>query len=466
MQNNTSQINISLQKRRDATQSNEVTAKNATSPEIHVKTSLSLYKGMKHIYLFFVTFCLLINGCTGTPGETTPFFVIAGVTSSTGSSLLVLQDRVADNTSVDEPRFTRFTSQPLPAPAVAFESVDEAGLREELIILSRSQTTAGGVTTVSAFLNFFNTRGLTPDDETTFRASRGQLDLRSLTYPFPLTDLCPVDLETTRDGTYAVIFNSPRVCYPGRLETDNTIVILFTPRDAAASVVTSLRFNNFTNPLPTGMFLDQSSDALYYLRRFVSTPTLLRVERGQYTSSSFDESNTNNVQTIASDVLVRTEDFRDITKVGGNLAILGANNYVLAPLSVTTGFRANQTTTLGVRFQEPRSFVTDVTATSLLIFDDNQRLVYHADPTTTTNTTTDTEGVVSTFNTSEDYLYLADTGRMDIIDTRPFEESNTNLDALFSEETCNTSQAADGLCALTNPSALSWAQGILLPESQ
>jgi hypothetical protein len=428
------------------------------------------------IYLWIILSLLVLSSCTGTPGATAPFFVIAGVTTTAGPSLLVLQDRVADNISANEPRFTRFTSQPLPAPAVAFETVDETGLREELIVLSRSQTITDGATTVSAFLNFFNTRGLTPTDESTFRPSRGQLDLRTLTYPSPFTvnDLCPVDLETTRDGTYALLFNSPRVCYGNRLETDNSIIVVFTPRNEAASVVTILRFNNSTTPLvtssvltgsiPTGMFLDQSSDALYYLRRTVSTLRLLRLERSFYTSSTFDESNPANFQIISNDLPVRSDEFRDMTKVGNNLAILGAGSYVLAPLSFTEGFTPKLTDTRDVRSQDSRRFVFDATATNLLILDDNQRLLYHPDPTTATNTETEVEGVSAAFNTTEDYLYLADTNRMDIIDTRPFEEGNTNLDALYSEESCTTAQANDGLCALTNPATLTWAEGILLPQ--
>lgn len=421
-------------------------------------------------YIFMLVMgMILLSGCTGTPAPTPPLFIIAGVRDT--NSIIVLQDRVLEP-NAPTPRFVRFTSQQLTATPLAFDIVDEASSRSELVVLSRGGTRDTN-NIFPAFLDFFNTRGLTPTDPGTFRPSRAQIDLRTLTYPFPLADLCPIDVEVTRDGNYALIFNSPRVCNPTKLDTDNVIVVV-SLRAAPVSVVSSLLQENSTKPLvtssvltgspiSTGMFLDQSGDTLYYLRRVgVATLELRTLSFTAYTSTT-PETTTNPAQVISSNIPIRGDEFRDMTKVGSNIAILGGGSYVLAPQTVTEGFVPRATDTVDVRFQGPRAFVQDITNTRLLFLDDNERIVYHADPNTTTNTEADVTGTVSTWNTSDNFLYIAGTDRLTILDTLPFAEGSINLSSLLTEDTC---QDSPDLCALDNPTALSWIQGILLPTSQ
>ncbi len=431
---------------------------------------------MKRYIILFTTCVLLLSSCTGTPAPAQPLFVIAGITDTTGPSVIVLRDRVLETLPTDAPRFVRFASQSLAATPRVFETVEETTTRDELIVLSRSQDTAGRV---SAFLDFFNTRGLTPDDATTFRPSRARVDLSSLAYPFPATALCPIDLEVTRDGVYGLFYNSPTVCNPQSSERDVIVVLTLpdrSPGTTLASVISSipsvtLPANPFvrtqvfaTSTARAGFYLDQSGDALFYLRQIGTQQVeLRRLERSAYTSST-PETVTGNVQIISSNLPLRADEFRDITKVGNNIALLGTGSYVLAPQTVTTGFTPRASDTLDARLQESRTFVNDVTGTRLLILDDNERLVYHADPTTPATTVTEIEGTLSTFNTVSNFLYVAGPDRMSIIDTLPLNEGDTNLESLLIEESCNTSQVEDGLCDLDNPTALGWAEGILLPE--
>jgi hypothetical protein len=431
----------------------------------------------------------ILTACTGTPGATLPLFVIAGVQETSGANprVLVLQDRILEpNLPTDAPRFVSFASQGLAATARAFDTVDEAGTREELVVLSRSQTGS----TVTAFLDFFNTRGLLVSDPGTFRTSRSRVDLSTLTFP---TALCPVDLEVTRDGNNAVIFNSPSVCNSTFSSANDSLVVLELPSRPPGTTPARVRSTILSNNAPAnplvrtpvfgsgttrgGLFLDQQNgDSLYYLRQEGSQTVQLRLlSFSAYTST--DSENSTNVQIISDDIPIRSDEFRDMTRVSSNLAILGAGTYVLAPLSVTEGFVPETINTLDVRGQDGRAFIPDATGSSLFILDDNDKIVYHADPTIETNTEADLTGFVSTLNTTSDFLYVAGrnsagTPLMTIFDLQPlFNEGNTNLESLLIEEDCNAASLEDtdptnddGLCFLTNPSALTWAEGILLTE--
>lgn len=436
---------------------------------------------MKHFYswTFLIAGLLLLSSCTGTPAPAQPLFVIAGVTGTTGSSVLVLQDRVLETLPSDAPRFVRFASQDLAAIPRVFDTIEETSTRDELIVLSRAQT-ANADGTFNAFLDFFNTRGLTPDDPGTFRTSRTRVDLRSLSYSFPATALCPIDLEVTRDGVYALFFNSPTVCNPQSSERDIIVVLTLPtrlPSTTPASVTSSIPSVTLpANPFVrsqvfaggssrAGFYVDQISDTLFFLRQIGSQQVeLRRLERTAYTSST-PETGTGNVQIISSNLPLRADEFRDMTRVGSNIALLGTGTYVLAPQTVPTdSLTVRATDTVDARSQESRTFVNDVTGTRLLILDDNERLVYHADPTTATNTVAEVEGTVSAFNTTSSFLYVAGSRRTSVFDTLPLNEGDTNLESLLIEETCNTSQTDDGLCGLENPTALTWAEGILLPD--
>jgi hypothetical protein len=433
------------------------------------------HHAVRLIYSLTLMALLFLVGCTGTRGPTLPLFVIAGVQDTGGANprILVLQDRVLDGVADTEPRFINFASQPLAAIARAFDSVDETNSREELVVLSRSQTGS----TVSAFLDFFNTRGLLVSDPTTFRVSRTRVDLSTLAFP---TALCPVDLEVTRDGNYAVIFNSPSVCNPTFGSANDSLVVLSLPSRppgaTPARVVSSILSSNAPANLLVrtavfsggtsrgGMFLDQNNgDSLYYLRQEGSQAVELRLLSFSAYTGTDPESSTN-VQTISSNLPIRNDEFRDMTKVSSNLAILGAGTYVLAPLSVTTGFTPNPINTEDVRGQDGRSFVPDATSSLLFILDDNDKIIYHADPTTETNTETDVTGNISTINTESDFLYVVGGDRISVFDLKPLiDEGNTNLEFLLSEDICDPNNP-DSLCDLNTPTALTWAEGILLPE--
>jgi hypothetical protein len=427
----------------------------------------------------FICTLVLLASCTGTTAETEPLFVIAGVQDP--PRVLVLQDRVFEGLGQNEPRFTAFAVRDLGATARAFDTVDRAGTREELVVLSRTVTVAGTTRTVSTFLDFFNTRGLVANNQDTFGTTRNRVDLKALTYPAPLTadTLCPIDLDVTRNGSHALIFSSPSVCFPGSPSADDAIIIIAfparLPSTTPASVVSFIRsFDVAANPLVRtslfpgdvsrgGMYVDQSSDALYYLRqRSSQTVELRQLSFGAYTSTT-PESGTNNVQVISSNIPIRPDEFRDMTRVSSNISILGASTYVLAPTS-GTNVTTTTVTTLPVRLQDPRAFVPDPSANRLFILDDNDKLIYHTDPTNQTNTDTDiTTGSVSTINTASSYLYVAGNDVMNIVDALPLNEGNTNIDSLLSDETC-TETPTSGVCELNNPTALTWAEGILLPE--
>jgi hypothetical protein len=435
---------------------------------------------LKITVISLVCLILLLTSCTGTQADAEPLFVIAGVQDASGANprVLVLQDRVLDGLTADEPRFITFASRELGANARAFDTVDEASTREELVVLSRSQTDS----VVSAFLDFFNTRGLLADEpDETFFATRTRVDLSTLGFP---TALCPIDLEVTREGNHAVIFNSPSVCNPTFGSANDSLVILSLPSrlpgTTPARVVSSILSSNApANPLVRtavfaggtsrgGMFLDQQNgDSLYYLRQEGSQAVELRLlSFSAYTST--DPETSTNVQVISDNLPIRSDEFRDVTKVSSNLAVLGAGSYVLAPLSVTTGFTPEETDTEDVRGQEGRSFVSDATSSLLFILDNNDKIIYHADPTNTTNTETDVLGTVSTINTTSDFLYVAGGDRLSIFDLQPLiNEGATNLESLLIEETCNSeAEIPDGLCDLDNPSTLTWAEGILLPTDE
>jgi hypothetical protein len=417
---------------------------------------------------------LVLTACTGTQADAEPLFLIAGVQDDGGANprVVVVQDRILDGIADGEERFVTFASLGLEATARAFDLVDEIGTREELVVLSRSQEGD----TVTAFLEFFNTRGLLASDTATFRSSRDSIDLGT----FDIPDLCPVDLEVTREGNHALLFNSPRVCDSTQLDTDNTIVALSIFRNDAPFVLSSLEEGNLTRPLitsnvltstpfPTGMFLDQSTNTLYYLReRGTQNINLQSLSFSAYTSES-PETGANSAQVILDNLRFQVDSFRDMTKVGSSLAILGTTNYVLGPLNPTTTL-PEPIDTLDARSQTPRAFVPDATASSLFILDSNDKLVYHADPTLPANTEADVTGTLSALNTDSDFLYVLGINSRDeplvtIFDLQPlFSEGNTNLESLFTEESCDGED--DGLCDLTNPTALTWAEGILLPTDE
>ncbi|MGL4610635.1 MAG: hypothetical protein ACRCYY_13305 [Trueperaceae bacterium] len=429
---------------------------------------------MRSLYLFIALLllasCTVLTSCTGTPTDVDPLFVIAGVQDTGGAnpSILVLQDRIFEPELASGPRFAVFASQPLEAPVVAFATVTETSTPDELIVLSRSGT-AG---TVRGFLDFFNTRALTEGQADTFSTLRPRIDLSTLI----TSNLCPIDVQVTRSGDYAVIFNSPSVCNINNAQ--DSIVTLSLSTTAGSVVSTILSNDSPANPLVRGpvfsngisqggMYLDQSSDVLYILRRSVSNIILKRLESSTYIEED-PETNTDNGPDISNNIPISNEDFRDMTKVGSELVLLGTNTYVAAPLSFTEDFAPEPVTTLSIQAQDARAFVPDPSTTRLFILD-NDRLVYHADITETENTELELTAISSTINTKDSYLYMAGTNYLGILDVLSLSETTTDLSPLFTEETCDATEKADpntsnGLCRLNNPTVLSWATGILLPE--
>ena len=435
----------------------------------------------KTLYRFIVLLmsCLVLalTACTGTQASAEPLFLIAGVQDDSGANprVVVVQDRVLE-------RFVTFAFGDLEATARAFDLVDESGTREELVVLSRSQEGD----TVTAFLEFFNTRGLLVDEpEETFFDTRPDLDLQSLTYPpsFDVSTLCPIDMEVTRNGSRVLIFSSPSTCFPGSSDADDAIVVLAAPAKrpgtTPASVLSVILSSNapakllvksraFEGSVRSGMYLDQSTDTLYYLRRSVNQVELRRLESSTYTSSD-PEPNPTGTQPIAGNIDISNEQFRDLKKIGGNIAVLGPNDYVLVPSS-GTNVEVTTVDTGSVGSQASRAFVPDATSSSLFILDDNDKLIYHADPTLPANTEADVTGTLSALNTNSDFLYVLginsdDEPLVTVFDLQPlFNEGNTNLESLLTEESCGGE--GDGLCALTNPTALTWAEGILLPTDE
>lgn len=447
----------------------------------------------QYSYLFLLSFVLILNGCTGTPAPATPLYVIAGITdndpatdSANSSSVLVLQDRISDELPTDAPRFERFASQPLAAQARVFETVEEASSRDELVVLSRTLDVTTSARTVKTYLDFFNIRGLTPTDDTTFRPSRNRVDLKTLTYPVTnpvsvrVETLCPIDMEINRTGSHAVIYSSPSVCFPNTATDNDAMIVIELPQalpSTTPAIVRSVIPSVFPNRLVrsnvsandtarAAMYIDQSGDTLYYLReRGTQSVTFQSLSFTAYTSDT-PETDTNTAQIIVQDAPFRSENFRDMIRVGSNIVLLSIGDYLLLPQTPpSTTFSGRPTDTVDARSVDSRAFVQDATSSRLFILDDNERLIYHAEPATTTNTVIDIEGTTSAYNMVSSFLYIAGTDTISRVDTLPLGEGSTELD--FVEETCDTSNTAvDSLCTLDNPTALSWAEGILLASPQ
>jgi hypothetical protein len=440
---------------------------------------------MKHFKKLFMllVLILILAACTGTPAPTAPLFVIAGIEAN---KILVFQDRTLDGLREEEPRFSKFAEATLEASPIAFDSVEENSGRSELVVLSRSQAPNNGV--VSTYLNFFNTRGLDPDQPDTFRPSRNRVDLKGLTYPanFGVDTLCPIDMEINNLGTQAIIFSSPRICFPESSDANEAMIVVTLPAKLPATTPASvpsiirsatLPANPFVKTaisnnglLRAAMYLDRSSDTLYYLReKGTQNVDLLSLSSTAYLSGT-PETGSNSSQRILENVQLAPDQFRDIGKVSSSIVLLDNSDYLLAPLTPPTPpipiIRPVETVdALSTTF---RALVADDTELRLLILDSNERLIYHADPTNTASTQTDIDGTVSAWNTTDNFLYIAGSnaqgqGFFNIIDTLPFNEDNTNLGQLRAEETCADSPA---ICEMVNPTALSWVQGILLPETE
>jgi len=163
----------------------------------------------------------LLAGCTGTTEPRPPTLLVVGYEATGGvPTLALVEDAGPAEAGLQRLEFVAGSERSLPGAAVGLDFEDREGARGAAWVLTRSQSTVGGVVQVSADLQRFTTLAVNPDSPTGFAEDTGARV--TLTGPggagalvdpgLPGRTACPSAVQVSRSGRWAVILDDPTAC--------------------------------------------------------------------------------------------------------------------------------------------------------------------------------------------------------------------------------------------------------------
>jgi hypothetical protein len=390
---------------------------------------------MKLCRLFLLSLALV--SCTGTPEDEPPVFVLAGVINGDKAELILFEDRYRFVNDMDSTtRFKFFDRQDLPAPAVDFDIVDRVNTRSELIVLTRDDK--------ESYIHFFSLLGIKTAANFTETTSK-RINLAKLTGLPTDIELCPSNIQVTRDGTFAAILN---VATPTCGEEDDIRLLIIDLKNR--KYLRQVRPNIF--PLSSiHPIIDQSSDILYFLSTSGGSGVKLNsLERSNFTST---ESPSFGVRTYDTAIQTNTNQ-TDFMKLSSSFLTLNPsiNSQSIYTYTTVSGDTLKNETIPTIARVE--SFIPDYTNQYTQVFIlGNSRLAIHQNAETTTlpnRIEGSTTAMLGTINTFTDFLYLVSDNTIEVFDLLELQDNPSSI--VLETETISD---------LNNPSILTWIQGVV-----
>lgn len=260
-----------------------------------------------------VVTALALAACTGTTENTVPTLLVIGSVAPGGSQLELVQDVYEPGTATprDLVRIAGSTT-PLTAPPVSLDVVDRNGVRNELVVLTQDPDTA------KAELHFFDLSGLDTTAGAPLVSSRASVDLSALLANEGISPLCPVEVAVGSDGRRAALLDDGS-CRDGVAD----IFVL----DLVTSELFVLTREFIVDVLPAGLFVDQSTDLLFFPAQSLNRVEVLSIPLTGATQTttvgnadlSADAAGDNDFDPVAGGLGVLVDDRLALVQVGDDI---------------------------------------------------------------------------------------------------------------------------------------------------
>lgn len=366
---------------------------------------------------------LPVTACTGTTENTVPTLLVIGSVTPSGSQLELVQDVYAPGTATprDLVRVPGSTTS-LPAPPVSLDVVDRNGGRSELVVL----TQAPDLTT--AELHFFDLSGLDPAVAEPLPSSRASVDVSALLAAEGISPLCPVEVAVGADGRRAALLDDGS-CRDG--VPDIFVIDLETNETFAVS-------QEFTilDLLPDGLFVDQSTDLLYFPAQSLNRVDVLSVPMtGAATQPT----------TVGSaDLSADASGDNDFAPVAGGLGLLFDDELAVVQVGEEVEEASGVATLIGASMllRDPGGSLDEI-----VVLSDDEGAI-HADATDEDpeEFTLSRSPVDATLEPVQRFAYVLGAGGVDIVDLFPYADERGDR-VLFRE-----------LPGLDDPRVITWTQ--------
>ena len=362
----------------------------------------------------------LLSGCTGTVSDLPPLLLVVALVEANAPQIALVEDSfLTAGATQQRLRFLETSRRALPEPAVDFDVVDRAGVRNELVVLSRSDTAP-----YPSFLDFFGLVGIDPDDPADFAASRQQIDLAAL---IGGAELCPDEVGVDREGEVAVIFSDATHCSGA----DSRAIYVIDLEDL--SVISAID----TEPLlEAGIHLDQELNRVLFLVDKIGSTELKAIELpDEGTRRLSDE--------------IEGTDAVDLGPAGGQLLVLSDDSFQSVDLSTSPATLADpEQTSAGATTlaRSPGNLVSEV-----VILTGSDLIVHPSLGSETERVSCDSSAEDAVIAPApRDFAYLLESGGVQIFDLLTF-PSETDCDQLF---------RFFSVPELSSPGPVTWAQGL------
>ncbi len=235
-----------------------------------------------------VALLLGLSACTGTFEATEPLLLVVGLEDGGGApQVALIEDRFSPVQSTsDRLVLLEDSRRPLPYPAVSADVIQRAGLRSELVLLTRELDVAAP----QSELRFFDLDGIDPADPVGFDVSTQHPTVVLSGAPGALLDeaggvgACPTAVQASRDGRYIAVLDNRRVC--SGVGSDLVTLYLIDVNASPPAIV----FSSGGQPLVAAApFLDQAGgdEHLYYLVSGINTMLIYRMTLPSGSSSPY-----------------------------------------------------------------------------------------------------------------------------------------------------------------------------------
>lgn len=260
-----------------------------------------------------VVTALALAACTGTTENTVPTLLVIGSVAPGGPQLELVQDVYEPGTATprDLVRLAGSTT-PLTAPPVSLDVVDRNGGRNELVVLTQDPDTG------KAELHFFELSGLDATAGAPLASSRTSVDLSALLAAEGISPLCPVEVAVGSDGRRVALLDDGS-CRDGVAD----IFVL----DLATTELFVLTQEFIVDVLPAGLFVDQSTDLLYFPAQSLNRVEVLSIPLAGDTQPtpvgsadlSADTAGDNDFDSVAGGLGLLVDDRLAVVQVGDDI---------------------------------------------------------------------------------------------------------------------------------------------------
>ncbi|MDQ3458609.1 MAG: hypothetical protein M3498_04765 [Deinococcota bacterium] len=200
-----------------------------------------------------------LAGCTGTTAVQPDVLLVVGYSDAAGGKVALVRAETlctGADPICQEQAVLAGSERPLPAPPVAYDFTNRPRERDELVVLSRAGNVLGG----PAFLSFFVSADISPNDPSGFVEARPALELgpglaRTPALQNVELSFCPVHVQVSATGRYAAVLNDSRGACASPTALNSVVVLDLRPGPGLAPRIVDVADDNV---LPGGLYLSQT----------------------------------------------------------------------------------------------------------------------------------------------------------------------------------------------------------------